>query len=308
MKPLHTTLKRVRNCWQLYVLLALPLVYLIIFAYGPMAGLQIAFKNFSSRLGIWGSPWVGLDNFAKFFNSYQFTRVLGNTLAVSVYYLCANFPLPILLALLLNTIEHPRYKKTVQTITYIPHFISVVVLVGMMSQIFNPINGLYGHIYRLFTGMNEAPNIMGAANTFRHMYVWSGIWQHLGWGTIIYMAALSSVDQEMHEAAKIDGASRAQRVRYIDFPCILPTAVIILILDVGKVMSIGFEKAYLMQTQLNLNQSEIIATYVYKVGLTTGNADFAYATAIGLFNSLINMVLILAVNQISKKLGDTSLW
>lgn len=299
--------KQARRCWQLYLFLLIPLVHLIVFHYVPMAGVQIAFRKFTYNGGIWNSPWVGLANFEKFFKSYQFKRVLPNTLRLSIYSLVAGFPFPIILALCLNAMNNLRYKKFIQTVTYIPHFISTVVLVGMIFRVFNPRIGIYGMAVHWLTG--EYPrDILGSAGIFPHLYVWSGIWQNMGWGTIIYIAALSSVDMELHEAAQIDGASRLQRVRYIDFPSILPTAVILLIMDAGRVMSVGFEKVYLMQNNLNLSRSEVISTYVYKVGVGSGGGDFSYATAIGLFNSVVNMTVLVLVNTISRKISETSLW
>lgn len=298
--------KRIINRRQLYFMLLLPVAYVIIFQYIPMLGLQIGFKKFDSAAGIWGSEWVGLKNFLKFFNSYQFERVLKNTLIVSVYHLIAGFPIPIIFALLLNAVRSRIYKKTIQMITYLPHFISVVVLVGITLQMFDSRIGLVSKIFSLLTG-NAMPELLGNPNAFPHLYVWSGIWQNTGWNSIIYIAALAGVDSELHEAATVDGASRFKRVLHIDLPSIIPTATILLIMNAGKMMSIGFEKVYLLQNPLNLRTSEIISTYVYKVGLT-GFSDFSYATAIGLFNSIINFLLIIIVNQISKKVSDSSLW
>lgn len=288
-------------------MLILPVAYILLFHYGPMVGLQIAFKDFNPNLGIFGSPWCGVEHFTKFFSSYQFSRVLKNTLFLSIYSLLAGFPLPILLALGLNCIQSERFKKISQTITYIPHFISVTVLVGMLTQLFNPIVGLYGNVVRLLTG-EAASDILGMASVFPHMYVWSGVWQQMGWNSIIYMAALSGVDAQLHEAAEIDGATRLKRVWHIDLPSILPTATILLIIDAGKIMGVGFEKVYLMQNPLNLSASEVISTYVYKVGVGSGGSDFSYATAISFFNSVVNLILIVTVNFISKKLSETSLW
>ena len=281
----------------------LPLVYLAIFAYYPMFGAQIAFKNYVSARGIWGSEWVGFRHFITFFTSFQFNRVMVNTLVLAFYLLVASFPLPIFFALILNTVRNQRWKKLVQTVTYIPYFISTVVLVGMMSTFFSTVSGAYGYFSQLM-GKGIPPVLMGIGSTFRHFYVWSNIWQNLGWGTIIYIAALSSVNPELYEAAEIDGASRWKRLIHIDFPTILPTAAILLILRFGSIMSIGFEKALLMQTPLNLQTSEIISTYVYKVGLQTGG-NFSFAAAVGLFNSVINCILLFTVNKTARKLsGD----
>ena len=293
--------------WQLYAFLLLPIIYILIFSYYPMAGIQIAFKKYDLLKGIWGSPWIGFGNFTKFFSAYNFTTILYNTLFLAVYSLVASFPLPILFALLLNAFPRQRYKKVVQSVSYMPYFISTVVMVGMLVQLFNPRAGAFGVIYQMLTG-NMMPDLLAKAGNFPPMYVWSGVWQNLGWNSIIYVAALSSVDAELHEAAQIDGASRFQRVLYIDYPSILPTAIIMLILAAGQVMNIGFEKVYLMQNKLNLQTSEVISTYVYRVGMVLGTGDFSFATAIGLFNSLINFTLLLIVNWIAGKVSQTSLW
>ena len=310
--PLVTKTKRMklaRSQWQLYLFLLLPIIYLILFKYVPMVGIQIAFKNFNARDGIWGSPWVGLKQFQNFFASYTFERVIGNTLRLSLYSILVGFPIPILFALILNSISQRKFKKTVQTVTYMPHFISVVVLVGIVLQILNPRIGLYGTLYSLLNNGASPPDPMGSATAFPHIYIWSGIWQNFGWGSIIYIAALSGVDMQLHEAAQIDGASRFQRVIHIDFPSILPTATIMLIMRTGHIMSIGFEKIYLMQNNLNLATSEIISTYVYKVGLSAGgNMNFSYSTAIDLFNSVVNLILIILVNYLAGKMSETSLW
>lgn len=294
--------------WQLYVFLLLPVVYILIFQYVPMVGLQIAFKKFSIMDGIWDSPWIGLRNFEKFFTAYQFQRVMVNTLTLSVYSILAAFPFPILFALMLNTMERRRLKKTIQTITYMPHFISVVVLVGIMMQIFHPMTGVYGTIYKALTGRTPA-DLFANPNAFPHLYVWSGIWQNFGYNSIIYIAALTNVSSELHEAAQVDGASRFRRVLHIDFPALLPTIVIMLILRTGTIMSIGFEKVFLMQNSLNLSASEIISTFVYKKGLGAGiSNDYSYSAAIGMFNSVVNLVLITTVNAVARRVGDTSLW
>ncbi|CAN7632265.1 MULTISPECIES: ABC transporter permease [unclassified Paenibacillus] len=299
-------LKQMRHDYQLYLIILLPVIWLILFQYVPMYGLQLAFKNFRILEGIWGSPWVGMDHFTKFFNSYQFIKVLKNTIIISLYELIAGFPLPIILALALNATIRTKFKQAVQFITYMPYFISTVVMVGMILQFLNPRVGVIN------TGLGlvgiEPFNFMGDPGWFKSIYVWSGIWQSTGWGTIIYLAALSGISQEVHEAAMIDGASRFQRIWHVDIPGIMPTIVTLLILNVGTIMGIGFEKIYLMQNPLNIGSSEVISTYVYSVSLASSAPDYAYATAIGLFNSFINMILILSVNQIAKRVGDTSLW
>ncbi len=277
--------------------------------YLPMVGVQLAFRKYSALGGIWNSQWVGWANFEKFFNSNQFQRIIVNTLRLSLYNVVVGFPFPIIFALMLNTIEAQHYKRLVQTITYMPHFISVVVLVGMMMQIFNPTFGILPKFVNMFTGQ-KATDIFASPNGTMHLYVWSDIWQGFGWGSIMYLAALTSVSPELHEAAQIDGATRLQRVRHIDFPSILPTITIMLILRMGSMMSVGFEKIYLMQNTLNLSYTEVISTYEYKRGLGSilGAPDYSLSATIGLFNSVINMILIVTVNFISGKLSENSLW
>jgi putative aldouronate transport system permease protein len=301
-------LKEAARSWQLYVFLLIPLIYILIFCYYPMAGAQIAFKKYNMTKGIWGSDCVGLDNFQRFFASYQFRRIIVNTLVISFYTLLASFPVPILLALGLNSMRSERYRKLIQNIIYIPHFISVIVLIGILYQMMNPRTGVYGMAYSLFKLGEYAPNLVGRANTFRHFYVWSGVWQNMGWSSIIYIAALSGVDRELHEAAQIDGASRFRRLLHVDIPHVLPTISIMLILRMGSIMSVGFDKVYLMQNNLNLVTSEVISTYVYKVAMASGTSDFSYATAIGMFNSVINLLMLAMANAMSKRLSQTSLW
>lgn len=278
-----------------------PLAYVVIFHYLPMYGLQMAFRDYKPRSGIWGSEWVGLGNFREFFNYYKWPNLVKNTLAISLYQIAAGFPIPVLLALVLHVNEFGPLKKLAQNISYIPHFISTVVMVGLLFQLLNPVSGLWGAIQRLF-GLHNYVDLMANKDTFRHLYVWSGIWQSMGWSTIIYVSALSSVSQELHEAAKIDGASRWRRVLSVDLPAILPTVSIMLILRFGHVMGVGYEKVYLMQNTLNLSQSEVISTYVYKTGL--GNNEFSYGTAISLMNSVINTSMIILVNWITNRLTD----
>ena len=294
--------------WQLYLLLVLPIAYLLIFSYYPMFGVQIAFKKFRYDGGIWGSPWVGLYQFERFLTAPKFFTVLKNTLTLSIYSLVASFPMPIIFALCLNVLRNARFKRFIQTVTYIPHFISIVVLCGMILQFFNVRIGIFGIIYQYLHGGQQAKDWLGNANLFPHIYVWSGVWQNLGYSSIIYLSALSAVDPELHEAAMVDGASRLRRIFAIDLPTILPTATIMLILRMGQIMTVGFEKVYLLQNDLNLSKSEIISTYVYKSALGTSAGDFSYSTAIGLFNSLVNFILIVSVNAITRRLSETSLW
>lgn len=295
-----------KRAWQLYVLMAIPLAYLLIFRYYPMLGAQIAFKNYRLTAGIWGSPWSGFNHFARFINSYQFLRVLKNTLVLSFYGLLAGFPLPILLALSLNYLRNDRYRKTVQMVTYAPHFISTVVIVGMILQFLAPRGGLVNNFVELLGGERVA--FMADPGLFPHIYVWSNVWQHLGYSSIIYIATLAGIDPNLHEAAIVDGANIPQRIWHVDLPGIMPTAVILLILNTGRIMEIGFEKTFLMQNPLNLRTSEVINTYVYKVGLTAPIPQFSYAAAIGLFKSFIGLLLLMTVNRISRHVSQTSLW
>ena len=303
----HFSFQRLwKKNYQLWLILLIPLLWLIIFKYWPMYGTQIAFRKFRASDGIWGSAWVGFNNFIKFFENYMFKRILKNTLTVSIYQLLVGFPFPIILALAMHNTLRPRFKKTVQMVTYMPHFISTVVLVGMIIQFANPHVGLFNKLLGFF-GV-PAADYMASGSAFYHMYVWSHIWQNCGWGTIIYLAALASSDVELHEAAMIDGASRFKRMLHIDIPCIIPTATVLLIMDVGRIMDIGFEKAFLMQNLMNIGSSEIISTYAYKIGLAQAVADFSYSTTISLFNAVINLILIVTVNAIASKWGETSLW
>lgn len=298
--------KRIRVHTGFYILLIPSLILLIVFTYIPMYGVIIAFKDFRPVSGILGSQWVGFYNFERFFKQAAFWRILKNTLILSLYSLAAGFPIPIILALLLNSSVNTKFKKIVQTITYIPHFISVVVFVSMLNVFFSPNLGMV-HQFMSFLGMGDTPlRILMEASAFPHLYVWTGVWSGMGWSSIIYLAALSGVDQSMHEAAVVDGANKFQRMFYIDLPSIVPTIVTLLILNCGSVLNVGFEKVYLMQNSMNLNVSEIISTYVYKMGLL--NSQYSYSTAIGLFNSVINMILLLTVDRISKKLGQDGLF
>lgn len=294
----------VKRHWQLYLMLVLPVAYLIIFAYVPMGGAIIAFKDYSIRGGIWGSEWVGLKHFRNFFTTPDFRNLMRNTLALSLYSLIISFPMPILLALAINEMRGRHYKKMVQMVTYLPYFISTVVLVGIMQNIFSVRTGLINNIIMLFGG--KAVDFMGKPELFRSLYVWSGVWQGMGYSAVIYIAALASVDISQTEAAIIDGAGRFARVWNVDIPAIMPTIVIQLILAVGSIMSLGFEKVYLMQNPVNMQSSEIISTFVYKRGLI--NFQYSYATAVGLFNSVCNLVLIVLANMFSKKVNETSLW
>ena len=297
-------LARIVLSYDLYLMILPVLAYYVIFHYWPMYGVQIAFKKYMASKGIWGSAWVGLKYFERFFRAYEFPLLIRNTLALSFYSLLAGFPVPIILAISINELRRRRLKKFVQTVTYAPHFISTVVVVGMIAAFLSPRTGI---VNMLLSDMGIEPvHFMAQENLFRHIYVWSGIWQVAGWSSIIYISALTSVPLELYEAARIDGAKRMQRILHIDVPAILPTATIVLILNIGHLMSVGFEKVLLMQNAMNMSVSEVISTYVYKVGLLSG--QFSFATAVGLFNSIINLILLISVNAVVKKLKGTSLW
>ena len=300
------TWKRISRNWGLYLLLLPSLVLLILFAYKPMYGVVIAFKNYKNSLGILGSPWAEplFKNFQRFFNSYQCEATIRNTLRLSLYSLAVGFPIPIILALMINQITAMRFRRTFQTILYLPHFISTVVMVGLLLIWLSPSSGLVGAFYRLLG--KDAPNVMTSASGFPSIYVWSDVWQHAGWDSIVFLAALSSIDPTLYEAATVDGATRWQKMRYIDLPLLMATACIMLILRAGNLMNVGFEKVFLMQNDLNMSTSEIIATYVYKMGLR--NSQYAVSTAVNLFNNLVNFVLLLLVNCVTRKLGETSLF
>ncbi len=289
-----------KNKW-LHLMMFLPIAYFIIFNYVPMYGLQIAFRDYKTRAGIWGSEWVGLEHFKTFFEYYKWGTIVKNTLVISMYSLVVGFPIPIILALIIHVNENEKLKKVTQNLSYIPHFISTVVLVGILMQVMNPVTGIVGSIARMFD-INITSDFRYSNESFRHLYVWSGVWQGMGWGTIIYTSALSSVSQELHEAATIDGASRLRRVFSVDLPSILPTIAVMLIMRFGSIMSVGYEKVFLMQSNLNLETSEIISTYVYKFGL--GENNLSYGSAVNLMNSVINTSLLLLVNWITNRLTD----
>lgn len=294
---------RIAKDYQLYLLVLPALIWYVLFAYVPMYGVQIAFKDYSGALGILGSPWVGIKHFRSFFRSYYAWTLIKNTVVLSLYSMAAGFPIPIILSLMLNEVKSPGRKKFAQTVLYAPHFISIVVLVGMLNLFFSA----KGPMDALRTAMGlESVNYLTSPGAFRHLYVWSGVWQEAGWGCVIYLAALSGVDPGLHEAAMIDGASRFQRIWHINLPCLLPTATILLIMNAGSIMNQGAQKAFLMQTGTTAASQEIIATYVYKVGLIQN--QFSYSSAIGLFNNVINIILLVTVNTVSRRLSENSLW
>jgi putative aldouronate transport system permease protein len=305
-QPLKLLLKDVKKCYQLYLLMIIPIAYILVFKYQPMYGAQIAFKDFDATKGIWGSDWVGLKHFIKFVQQPKFFLIIKNTFMLAVWDLIVGFPVPILLALALNNVNVKRFKLLVQTVTYAPHFISTVVIVGMIIQLLHPRLGSMSLLLQRI-GV-PAISYMGKPEYFRAIYTLSGVWQGAGWGSIIYLAALSSVDVELYQASLIDGASIIQKTWYIDLPAVIPTIIILLILRMGSLMNVGFEKVYLMQNQLNLSTSEVISTYVYKMGIMSQFPNYSYATAIGLFNSVVSFILLIIVNAIARKLTETSLW
>ena len=296
--------KRIRKSIPYYVLIAIPLVYLLIFRYYPMLGIQIAFKKYKIKAGIWGSPWAEpwYKYFAQFFGTANCWNIIGNTLILSLYYLIASFPFPIILAVCLNETRSVKFRKVTQMVTYMPYFISTVVLVSMILQFTDVSSGLFNQILGVF-GI-EPINFMGKSEYFRSLYVWTGVWQSMGYSAIVYLAALSGVPLELYEAAKVDGASKLRRIFSIDIPYIAPTIITLFILNTGSILSIGFEKIYLMQNGINTSVSEVISTYVYKMGILDSN--YSYSTAIGLFNSVVNLIMLLIVNTISDKVSKVS--
>lgn len=302
----RTARSRMRSSWQLYLMLLFPVVQLSLFNYWPMAGIEIAFRNYNPVGGMWGSPWVGMQNFEQFFHSYEFWPIIRNTIVLHGYELIATFPLPIILAICLNYVRIRWFSRSVQMITYAPHFISTVVVVGMLFVMLDPQTGIY-HFALGKVGLSM-PDVLSAPSWFRHIYVWSGAWQTMGFSAIIYLAALSGVDVGLHEAAIVDGASKIKRIWHIDLPGIAPVAIILFILSMGSALTTGFEKVLLMQNPLNLGTSEVIDTYVYKVGLASQVPQYSYATAIGLFQSVVGLVLVFTANRIARKVTSTGLW
>jgi putative aldouronate transport system permease protein len=299
-KTIANTFKRDYQLW----LLVLPAVIcVIIFNYIPMYGIQLAFREYDFTAGLTGGEWVGLKYFEQFINSHMFSDLLRNTLTLSITTIVIGFPAPIILALLINQIRWKRGKKILQTTVYLPHFISIVVLVGLLNVLLSPSTGIIGLLAK---NLGFDVNLLASTSTFVPVYVLSDIWQHVGWNSIIYLAALASVDPQLYDAAKIDGANRWQIIRNVEIPAIIPTIIILLILNMGHIISTGFEKIFLMQNSLNLPVSEVIETYVYKIGIISN--QFSYAAAIGLFNTLINFTLLLMMNYIAKRTSKISLW
>lgn len=298
--------RRIARHWQLYLMLAPPLVYVVTFLYGPLYGLQIAFKDYSPARGIFASPWVGLKWLDQFVHSYQFWPVIKNTIVLNIYELAALFPLPIILSLCLNAVRSKGYSRVVQLITYAPHFISTVVVVGILIMVLSPQAGLVNQLVGVF---GHAPiDFMSEPSYFRHLYVWSGAWQTLGWSAIIYLAALAGIDPQLHEAARVDGANILRRMWHIDLPGIFPVAITLLVLNMGSMLSSGFEKVLLMQNALNLGVSQVLDTYVYKIGLNSAIPQFSYASAIGLFKSVVALLMLLGANWLARRVAKQGLF
>ncbi len=290
--------QRIMDNWQLYAMLLIPVVLTFIYKYIPMYGIQIAFRDFKANRGYWGSEWVGLEWFQRFFSAPNCGRMIRNTVLLSLYSLLWSFPIPIILALMINQVRFKRFKRTVQTVLYAPHFISIMVVCGMIRIFLSPSGGLINLI------AGTSIDFLTEASMFRTIYIASGIWQDAGWGIIIYMATLANIDTSQYEAAKIDGASKFQRILNIDIPELIPIIVLQLIMSAGGLMNVGFEKVFLLQTDLNKATSDVIAVYVYQQGIE--NAKYSYSTAVGLFNTAVNIVLLIVVNKIANKLSDVS--
>ena len=288
---------------HVYVILSPVILYYLIFHYAPLYGILLAFKDYKPFIGIWGSPWVGFKNFTEFFESYYFVRLITNTLALSIGNVIFSFPAPIILALLLNEVRNRTFKRITQTISYLPHFVSTVVLIGILVE-FLSTNGMFNTVIKMMGG--EPLAFLGKPEYFRSIFITFHIWESVGWGAIVYLAALSGIDPELYEAAMIDGANRWQQTLTITLPCLAPTIIILLILQMGRIMNVGFEKVLLMQNNLNMETSDIISTFVYRRGILEGN--FSFTTAISLFNNVINFILLVASNKISRKVTESSLW
>jgi len=296
--------RAVQRDWQIYLLLLPAIGFIFVFCYLPLYGIQIAFRDYKAVFGITGSPWVGLKNFQDFFNAYYFKRLLANTFLLNLFGLLWGFPVPIIMAILLNQIEWPCFKKFTQTVIYIPHFISTVVMAGILYLFLSPDSGIVNTVLK---ALGEKPvHFMIEPGWFRTLFIASDIWQHAGWNTILYIAALTGIDPELYEAATIDGATKLQKIRNIDIPHLLPIVVMMLILNCGSLLVSNTDKALLMQTPGNMVKSDIIGVYVYEMGLS--KAQFSYTAAIGLFINVINFIMIISVNWVSKKLGETSLF
>lgn len=297
-------LRRIADHWQIYCFLLPPLIYLILFCYVPMAGVQIAFRKFTIRDGIWGSKWVGLQQFAKFFRAYNCKTIIQNTLTLSLYSIAAGFPIPILFALLLNEIPHRGFQRVTQTVTYMPHFISSVVVCGLMLQ-FCGSNGILTRVLAAL-GLTPQTNLFTVPSLFQPLYIGMNVWKNMGWDSIIFFAALTSVDSELHEAAQIDGAGRWRRMLHVTLPAIMPTVVILLIMRIGNLMSLGWDQIILLYNERVYETADVISTYVYRMGLT--KFEYSFGSAVGLLNSVINVILLMGANALSRKVNETSLW
>ena len=303
-KKKRSFLQRMRGNWDLLLFCLPGMIFTVIYHYIPIYGVQIAFRNYKPKKGIWGSDWVGLKNFTRFFNGADWLVLVRNTLFLSVYSLAAGFPVAVILALMLNSFRHKRYRKVIQAVTYAPNFISTIVMCGMLILFLSPRVGVVNNVIRALGG--ETINFMAEVSMWRHIYVWSGVWQGMGWSSVIYFAALAGVSPEYHEAAIVDGATKFQRVLHIDLPFLAPTMTMLLIMNMGSILSVGFEKAYALQNDLNMPVSDIIATYTYRYGII--KSDISYSSAVGLMNSLVNSVLLVTVNYITGKLSDNALF
>jgi len=296
--------KAIIKNWELYLFVLPAVSTVILFSYVPMYGVQIAFKDFRPIKGIWGSDWVGFDHFARFFDSYYFWDLIWNTAGISLYSIAVGFPIPILLALAMNELKVGFFKRLVQTVTYAPHFISTVVMAGIIIAFLSPVSGMVNHVIQLFGG--EPIAFLMKAEWFKTVYVLSDLWQGMGWGTIIYLAALSGIDPVLHEAAVMDGASRMRRIWHINLTGIRPTMIIVLILSTGGILSVGFEKILLLQNSLNMESSDVISTYVYRSGLL--QAQYGFSAAVGLFNAVVNFIVLVMVNGLARRTNNASLW
>ena len=305
-KKKETWGQEIKRNWQLYVLMIIPMLYLLVFKYYPMVGVQIAFRNYKPVTGIWGSDWVGMKHFIRFFNNPQWLVLVKNTIAISLYTIVLTIPFPIMLAIAFDYARSRAFKKTVQMVTFLPHFLSTVIVVSLLNLIFDNRTGVVNNIIQLITGSKI--NFLGESRFYRSLYVWSGIWQNTGWSSILYISALAAVDTQVHEAAIIDGANKLRRIWHIDLTTIRPTIAIMIVMKLGSVLSVGFDKSYMMQNAVNLEYSEVLSTYEYKIGTGGLIPNYSYSTAIGLMVSLINMILVVLSNKASNKLSGSGLW
>ncbi len=297
--------RAIRRDWQLWIMILPAMLYIAVFCYGPMYGLQLAFRDYDFSKGITGGNWAGLKYFMQYFNSPMFGPTIKNTFVIAFFSLICGFPIPIILAIAINSIKRPGWKRSVQTAVYLPYFISTVVMVAILQILLSPSTGLLSHALRAIGLIGEKANLLGDPSAFVPVYVISGIWQSAGWNSIIFIAALASVDGQLYDASKVDGANRWQQVWHVELPAILPTIIILLIMNMGGILSVGFEKTFLMQNPLNKSVSEVISTYVYNVGLKS--SQFSFGSAVGLFNTMVNFIFLVIANQVSKRAADISL-